>query len=155
MLTVQGTALDDTIIVGRDAGGTLRVNDGAVTVAGGPATVANTSEVHVLGLAGDDDVTFDQSSGALPAGDLRGGGGADALVSGIGADRLLGGPGPDVLDGNQGIDDLVGGDGPDRFTWDPGEGNDEVNGGPGADRVAFRTNALGGQRPARGQWRRR
>ena len=41
-LAILGTALGESVIVSRNAPGTLLVNGGAVAVTGGPATVANT-----------------------------------------------------------------------------------------------------------------
>lgn len=40
-LSVLGSARDDALTIGRAADGVLRVNGGAVPVAGGPATVAS------------------------------------------------------------------------------------------------------------------
>ena len=56
-LTVFGDNASNTIIVSRDAAGTLLVNSGAVTVQGGTATVANTSLVQVFGQGGNDTIT--------------------------------------------------------------------------------------------------
>src|SRR5262249_57470974 len=42
VLTVTGDAQDSTIVVSRDAAGTILVNNGAIAIEGGPATVANT-----------------------------------------------------------------------------------------------------------------
>ena len=50
-LTVFGDALDNNIVVSRDAAGKILVNGGAVTVLGGTPTVANTSLISVFGLA--------------------------------------------------------------------------------------------------------
>ena len=49
VLTVIGTSDADTIIVSRDAAGTILVNNGAVTILGGTPTVANTRTISVLG----------------------------------------------------------------------------------------------------------
>ena len=49
ILTVVGDAQDNTIVVGRDAGGNLLVNGGAVAILGGTPTAANTSLIQVLG----------------------------------------------------------------------------------------------------------
>src|SRR2546423_14428495 len=46
-LRVVGDALDNTIVVSRDAAGTLLVNNGAVAILGGVATVANTHQVFL------------------------------------------------------------------------------------------------------------
>ena len=50
VLTVVGTAQDDTIVISRDAAGTILVNGGAVPVIGGTPTVANTRTITLLGL---------------------------------------------------------------------------------------------------------
>src|SRR5262249_41145831 len=57
VLTVAGDDLDNTIVVSRDAAGTILVNSGAVVIQGGPATVANTSKILVTGGAGNDVLT--------------------------------------------------------------------------------------------------
>src|SRR5262249_56444134 len=41
VLTVAGDDLDNTIVVSRDAAGTILVNNGAVAIQGGQATIAN------------------------------------------------------------------------------------------------------------------
>lgn len=43
LLSVFDDNLNNTIVVSRDAAGTILINGGAVTVAGGQSTVANTS----------------------------------------------------------------------------------------------------------------
>src|ERR687891_505732 len=67
-LTVTGDSLDNSIAVSRDAAGKILVNGGAVSVIGGTATVANTALVQVFGLGGNDTITFNEASGALPRG---------------------------------------------------------------------------------------
>src|SRR5262245_24843963 len=63
-LTVFGDSADNTIAVSRNAGGTLLVNDGAVTINGGTPTVANTALIRAFGLSGHDTISFDQANGA-------------------------------------------------------------------------------------------
>ena len=46
LLSVFDDNLNNTIIVSRDAAGTILINGGAVTVTGGAATVANTSLIQ-------------------------------------------------------------------------------------------------------------
>jgi Ca2+-binding RTX toxin-like protein len=162
LLTVFGDALDNTIVVSRDAAGALLVNGGAVSIVGGTATVANTALIQGFGLNGNDTISLNQTNGALPRANLFGGAGNDTLTGGAGNDQLFGQAGNDTLLGQGGFDflfggsendTLVGGDaddqvfgesGDDRMIWNPGDdtdlneggtGNDitEVNGGNGAE----------------------
>ena len=73
LLTVLGDQADNTSVVSRDAAGDILVNGGAVVVTGGPATVANTIQVQVFGLGGNDTIKIDESNGAMPAALLFGG----------------------------------------------------------------------------------
>src|SRR4051812_45511060 len=70
VVSVFGDALDNTIVVSRDAAGRILVNGGAVTISGGTPTVANTSLLQVFGQGGNDTLTLDESNGALPRADL-------------------------------------------------------------------------------------
>ena len=162
VLTETGDNSDNIITTSRDGAGTLLVNGGAVPIAGGPSTVANTTLVQVVGLDGNDTISLDESNGALPAANLSGGIGDDTLTGGSGADVLNGNAGNDTLFGKGGFDQLLGGDGndtltgggaddlvfgengDDRMIWNPGDGTDlfeggadndtaEVNGGNGAE----------------------
>jgi hypothetical protein len=54
LLTIIGDGLDNNIVASRDAAGTILVNQGAVQVQGGTPTVANTVEIRIFGLRGDD-----------------------------------------------------------------------------------------------------
>src|SRR5262245_21027933 len=54
VLSVFGDELDNTITVSRNAAGFLLVNGGAVQILGGTATVANTAQISVFGLGGND-----------------------------------------------------------------------------------------------------
>ena len=65
LLSVFGDNLDDTIVMSRDAAGQILVNGGAVPIAGGQATVANTALIQVFGQGGNDTITLDESNGAL------------------------------------------------------------------------------------------
>ena len=58
---------DNSIIVSRNAAGNILVNGGAVPITGGGATVANTTLIQVVGSGGNDNITLDESNGALPA----------------------------------------------------------------------------------------
>jgi Ca2+-binding RTX toxin-like protein len=153
LLTVFGDAQDNVITVSRDAAGQILINGGAVQVTGGTPTVANVSLVQVFGQAGNDQITMDESNGALPAANLFGGSGNDTLTGGSGNDMLFGQAGNDVLLGKGGNDMLFGGDGNDiltggtgddqvfgeagndRLVWNPGDGSDLNEGGDGNDTI--------------------
>jgi Ca2+-binding RTX toxin-like protein len=169
-LSVFGDSLNNNITVSRDAAGKLLVNGGAITVAGGTPTVANTSLIQVFGQGGNDTVTISEVNGALPRANLFGGAGNDVLTGGSGNDQLFGQSGNDTLLGKGGFDFLFGGSendtltggdaddqvfgesGNDRMIWNPGDDTDlneggadtdtvEVNGGNGAEQ--FTTTANG------------
>src|SRR3954464_15286376 len=168
-LSVFGDSLSNNITVSRDAAGKLLVNGGAITVAGGTATVATTSLIQVFGQGGNDTVTISEVNGALPKSNLFGGAGNDVLTGGSGNDMLFGQAGNDTLLGKGGVDLLFGGSendtltggdaddqvfgeaGNDRMIWNPGEDTDlneggdgtdtvEVNGGNGAERFTATAN---------------
>lgn len=61
------------------------------------------------------------------------GGGADFAFGFDGDDTLLGGEGADTLDGGEGFDQLLGGDGDDLVVWDAADDLDNVLGGAGTD----------------------
>src|SRR5687768_1930902 len=152
-LSVFGDALDNNIAVSRDAAGKLLVNGGAVAVSGGTPTVANTSLIQVFGQGGNDVVTLNEASGALPRANLFGGTGNDTLTGGSGRDMLFGQAGNDTLLGKGGFDFLFGGtendtltggdaddqvfgeSGDDRMIWNPGDDTDLNEGGAGTDTV--------------------
>src|SRR4051794_31827074 len=48
-LRVVGDALDNAVVISRDAGGTILVNGGAVAIQGGQPTVANTQSIMING----------------------------------------------------------------------------------------------------------
>src|SRR5262245_54811620 len=152
-LSVFGDSLDNTITISRNAAGTLLVNNGAVAVLGGTATVANTALIQVFGQGGNDTITLNEASGALPRAKLFGGAGSDTLTGGSGGDMLCGQSGNDVVLGKGGFDFpfggsendvLTGGDaddqvfgeaGDDRMIWNPGDDTDLNEGGDGTDTV--------------------
>ena len=153
LLTVTGDALDNHIVVSRNAAGNLLVNGGAVAIRGGSATVANTSLIQVFGLGGKDTLELSETNGALPRANLFGGADNDVLIGGSGADllfgqagndQLLGKGGADLLFGGSENDVLTGGDaddqsfgesGNDRMVWNPGDDTDLNEGGDGIDTV--------------------
>ena len=154
-LTETGDSNGNTITTSLDAAGQISVNDGAVPIAGGQATVADTTLIQVFGQGGDDTITLDETNGALPAAQLFGGAGNDVLTGGSGADQLFGGIGNDTLNGGDGNDTLIGGEGDDfinggkgndtaflgngndTFIWYPGDGSDTVEGQAGTDTLVF------------------
>ena len=135
VLTVIGDANDNTIVVSRDAAGSILVNGGGVAIQDGTATVANTSLIQVFGQAGNDNISLDETNGALPSANLFGGAGNDILTGGSGNDMLFGQAGNDTLLGKGGNDMLFGGDGNDTLTG--GAGNDQVFGEAGNDRMIW------------------
>jgi Ca2+-binding RTX toxin-like protein len=169
VLTVVGDAQDNSIAISRDAAGRILVNGGSVAVKFGNPTVANTRVISVVGGAGNDTLTLNEASGALPRANLFGGTGNDVLTGGSGADTLTGQAGNDTLLGKGGADALFGGSdndtlsggdgddrafgeaGDDRMIWNPGDDTDlneggagvdttEVNGGNGAEQFSATAN---------------
>src|SRR5690242_14342286 len=154
-LNILGDNLDNPIVVSRDVSGNILINNGAVPVQAGPATVANTSLIDVFGQAGNDTITLSDSNGALPAANVFGGNGNDTITGGSGTDQLFGeagndtllgkggndvlsgGDGNDVINGGDGNDQVFGGAGNDQIVWNPGGDNDTVDGGTGTDTFTF------------------
>lgn len=152
-LIVYGDQLDNNISISRDAAGTILVNDGAVAVKGGVATVANTQQIQIFGMGGNDTLALNEANGALPTALIFGGAGNDVLIGGSGADQLFGQGGNDILLGKGGTDFLFGGadndtltggdaddqvfgeSGDDRIIWNPGDDTDLNEGGAGADTI--------------------
>ena len=104
ILSTFGDNLNNTMTFSRNAAGTILVNGGAVAVKGGTATVANTKLIQAFGQGGDDIITLNESSGALPAANLFGGAGNDTITGGSGGDMLFGQSGNDILLGKGGAD---------------------------------------------------
>ena len=131
VLTASADGLDNTIVVSRDAAGTILVNNGQVPIAGGTPTVANTTSIQVHGNIGsgggiilgaptaadggiiigggfiNNTLVIDETNGTLPAAILVGGRGDDTLIGGSGNDVLIGSGGNDVLIGGAGDDTFV------------------------------------------------
>src|SRR5262249_34984068 len=126
VLSVVGDAGNNTIVISRDAAGRILLNGGAIAVTGGTPTVANTAQIQVSGLGGNDSISLDEANGALPAAHLFGGAGNDTLTGGSGADQLFGQTGNDTLLGKGGADFLFGGGDNDTLTG--GDADDQVFG---------------------------
>jgi Ca2+-binding RTX toxin-like protein len=138
VLSVFGDSAANNIVLFRDPVGHIFVtNNGAAVPVRGNAvpTVFNTTLIHVSGGAGDDQITLDETNGALPSANLFGGAGNDTLTGGSGNDQLSGQAGDDVLFGKGGNDLLFGGAGNDILTG--GKGNDSVFGQAGNDRMIW------------------
>ena len=152
-LSVFGDSLDNSVTISRNAAGQILINGGAVSVAGGTPTVANTSVIKAFGQGGNDVITLSEVNGALPKAHLFGGTGNDVLTGGSGDDQLFGQTGNDTQLGKGGFDLLFGGDendtltggdaddqafgqsGNDRMVWNPGDDTDLNEGGAGTDTV--------------------
>jgi Ca2+-binding RTX toxin-like protein len=153
VLSIFGDVLDNTIVVSRNAAGSLLVNSGHVAIKGGKPTVADTSLIQMFGQGGNDNLALNESNGALPSANLFGGAGNDILTGGSandllfgqagydsllgkgGADLLFGGADNDVLNGGDGDDQVFGEAGNDRMVWNPGDDTDLNEGGDGVDTV--------------------
>lgn len=153
VLSINGDNLDNNVAISRNAAGQILVNGGAVPVAGGTPTVANTTLIQVFGLGGNDTLSLSEINGALPRTNLFGGSGNDVLTGGSGNDQLFGQSGNDTLLGKGGFDFLFGGtendtltggdaddqvfgeSGDDRSIWNPGDDTDLNEGGAGTDTV--------------------
>jgi Ca2+-binding RTX toxin-like protein len=135
LLSVSGDALDNNIVISRNAAGNLLVNGGAVAVTGGTPSVANTALIQAFGRQGNDTIQLDESNGALPSAHLYGGPGGDTLSGGAGNDQLFGQAGNDTLLGKGGFDFLFGGGGNDTLTG--GDADDQVFGQAGNDRLIW------------------
>jgi Ca2+-binding RTX toxin-like protein len=129
---VVGDDLGNIITISRTVGGTILVNNGAIPIAGGPATVANTIHFHLVGAGGNDTISLDETNGPLPLA---------ALFGGAGDDILVGGSGIDFADGQAGNDTISLGAGDDELQWNPGDGSDVINGQAGNDSLTFNGSA--------------
>ena len=132
-LVVTGDGLDNNIEVSRDGVGNILVNGGATPISGGTPTVANTNLIVVCGQNGNDTISLNEVSGALPQAQLRGGVGNDTLIGGSGNDVILGESGNDLARGGDGEDNARDGTGNDTLLGD--RGNDSVFGDDGSDLV--------------------
>jgi Ca2+-binding RTX toxin-like protein len=155
VLTIDGDATRNAMVVGRTPAGLVTLNGTELFERGTKISVVDVELVQLDGGAGDDILRLDQTNGPMPSGEFFGGEGNDILDGGNGDDRLAGGPGVDTLNGRAGTDEILGGagndkatggsgddlvelgDDSDQFTWNPGDGSDVVNGEAGKDTVIF------------------
>ena len=135
ILTVFGDNASNSVVISRSGAGAILVNGGAVPVAGGTPTVANTQLIQVFGLGGPDTITLSEANGALPRANLFGGADNDVLTGGSGGDQLFGQAGNDTLLGRFGSDLLFGGTENDVLTG--GDADDQVFGEGGDDRMVW------------------
>ncbi|MBP2328068.1 Ca2+-binding RTX toxin-like protein [Kibdelosporangium banguiense] len=137
----QGGADHDTIDYSARTGA-VRVSldnigdDGAA----GESDNADLTVENIVGGAGDDSLTANQST--VLQGQLNGGPGNDTIIGSQGQDFLEGGDGADRIDGLGGEDILLGGAGDDTLNGGAGfdqvggmDGNDILFGGPDGDIV--------------------
>ena len=89
-LSEFGDAANNSLITSRDSTGRILVNNGAVPIAGGTPTIANTSLIQAFGQDGDDTIALNETNGALPNANLFRGAGNDTLTGGSGNDLLFG-----------------------------------------------------------------
>lgn len=147
LLTVTGDEHKNSITIGRDAVGHLKLNGHFIH---GQPTVDNTTLIQVFGGDGNDTIAVDQSNalpafvaqpnaqpGVLPDIELHGGAGNDTLIGSAYQDKLFGDDGSDTLNGGGGNDVLHGGAGNDVLTG--GIGNDQVFGDAGNDMMIWNT----------------
>ena len=157
-LSITGDELDNVITISQDNAGAILVNDGNVTINGGTPNVQNTNRIFAFGLAGNDQISLDETSGPLPDAVFLGSQGNDLLIGGSGQDvliggsdndtlrgqgnddRLFGGNGNDVLIGDSGNDRVQGQTGNDLMVWNNGDGSDVIDGGEGNDAVQVNGN---------------
>src|SRR3954464_9468623 len=63
LLRVVGDDQDNTVVVSRDAGGTILVNNGAIAIQGGVPSVTNTQQIFMNGVGGNDNLSLDEANG--------------------------------------------------------------------------------------------
>jgi Ca2+-binding RTX toxin-like protein len=80
------------------------------------------------GGGGNDNLSLDETNGALPGASNFGGDGNDVIK---------GGSENDFVDGGAGNDIVFLGAGDDTFRWNPGNGSDTVEGQAGNDTMVF------------------
>ena len=158
VLSINGTAADDNILIAIDAADVVVTRNGAET----RFALADVSELEVRSFSGDDTVRNNTDINMLAVG----GNGDDFIVGGSGDDELLGQAGEDSLFGNDGNDRLDGGADEDYLSGGNGDdelisvlrstdlvfggaGDDfilnggEIYGGPGNDTITTETDVTG------------
>lgn len=104
LLTVTCDDGGNSAILSADDSGTILLNGTAI--AGSPS-IANTSQIKVLGGNGADIINLSGLTGFVGTATLDGGGGNDSLIGGPGTMRFTGGAGDDILTGGPGTNRLV------------------------------------------------
>lgn len=148
VITIDGTPLDDEVVVSSPAVNVLRVRaNGQITDFACPVSGPSAPMVLFSGSDGADDFVNNTRTMSVAfggTGDDRlvattasamffGDGGADILVGSPLFDTLEGGPGDDLIFGAEGSDIVDAGGGADTVLG--GAGNDTIEGGPGADTI--------------------
>src|SRR5262245_211735 len=82
ILTVNGDAQANNIVISRNAAGRIFVNGGAVKIQGAVPRVAKVALIQVFGRNGNDRITLNEAKGPLPKAKLIGGRGNDILTGG-------------------------------------------------------------------------
>jgi Ca2+-binding RTX toxin-like protein len=127
IVTVDGTADADTIVLASDQPGEVTVSSISAEVRIVNAEGAN--DTLVIAAGADDDVV---NAIGFAAGEIlleiQGGDGDDVLIGSEGSDTVSGGTGDDLA--------LLG-EGSDVFVWNHGDGSDSVTGGDGDDMLDF------------------
>lgn len=152
-VTINGTALANTFVIGKTADSLLRISEGTASIVVSSLVtniVLNTGNgndlvtindlsgvsaavVIVNGEGGNDVINASVANlGSIRLG-LNGGDGNDTITGSLGNDTIDGGDGNDSLIGGTGNDTLIGGTGNDRLNG--GTGNDRELGGDGSDTI--------------------
>jgi Ca2+-binding RTX toxin-like protein len=137
VLTINGDAANNVLVVGQTTAHIVTLNGSKVLVRGASVPVVDVNVVRMAGGSGDDTLSFDETNGAMPAGKFVGDDGNDKLVGGSKDDNLIGNDGIDRSTGGRGDDTVSLGEDSDQFTWNPGDGNDRVDGDAGTDTLIF------------------
>jgi Ca2+-binding RTX toxin-like protein len=145
VLTVNGTAGNDTIALTTSGSNLIATLDGASSP---PFAISSITSINVNGNAGADLITL---GAGVPGSSVQGGPGADTIFGGSGADTLGGGKGKDsitagsgndLIHGGAGADTIVGGTGDETLfgglgadVITGGSGDDQINGGAGTNQM--------------------
>src|SRR4051794_1874766 len=137
VLTINGDAANNVLVVGQTTDHIVTLNGSKVLVRGVTVPVVDVHVVRMAGGSGDDTLSFDETNGPMPAGKFVGDDGNDKLVGGSNDDNLIGNNGIDRSTGGGGDDTVSLGNDSDQFTWSPRDGNDHVDGDAGTDTLIF------------------